>query len=126
MRLAAVVRRRIAWIALLAILVAALAPAMNHAFAADLDPTDWVCAQGPAKTAYPGDGGAPLAPKASHIDHCPYCSPHGASVALPAASSTDLLPVVAAAFPVPSLFFHAPRPLYAWTSTQPRAPPPAP
>ena len=61
-------------------------------------------------------------PKASDLEHCPFCSPHANEMAPPPApSALPLAPVRAEA--VPALFLAAPRPLHAWTSAQPRAPP---
>jgi len=56
-----------------------------------------------------------------HLDHCALCGLAGQAMAPP--------PVVAVAMPVkqlaepPTLFLHAPRPLFAWAAAQARAPP---
>lgn len=126
MRFAALARRRIALLALFAMALAALAPAITHAIAA-ANPSRWttVCTEAGAKVVIlPADaGGAPVAPKASHIDHCPYCSPQAAWAALPPPVPSTL-PVAAVSVPLPPLFLCAPRPLFAWKSAQSRAPPP--
>jgi hypothetical protein len=126
MRRTAITRRFAAWTALLAVLAAALMPALSHAFAPGKDATKWieVCSTtGPMSIEVPADGpGFPKAPKASDFDHCPACSAQAAPAAiLPATLAALLLP--APSEPVPPLFLHAPRPLFAWTSAQPRAPP---
>jgi hypothetical protein len=78
---------------------------------------------GPMTIEVPADGpGFPKAPKASDFEHCPFCSAQAAPAAiLPPTLSVLLLPALSE--PVSPLFLHAPRPLFAWTSAQPRAPP---
>ena len=56
------------------------------------------------------------------MQHCPYCLTHAESFAVMHA----LQPVIALpdlSYSLPELFYHAPRPLFAWAATQPRAPP---
>jgi hypothetical protein len=126
MRRATTIRSFAAWAALLAVLGAALAPALSHAFAPGKDVTKWVevcSATGPMTIEVPAGGpGFPKAPKASDFEHCPFCSAQAAPAAiLPPTLSVLLLP--AASELVSPLFLHAPRPLFAWISAQPRAPP---
>ena len=127
MGLANATRRLTAAVATFAMLLAALAPAITSALAAANDQhVRWtaVCtADGARLVPVPTDAdGTPVAPKSHQIDHCPFCAPHGASVALPPPAA-GVVPVVAGADPVPQLFLAAPRPLYAWAFAQPRAPP---
>ena len=122
------IRRFATWTALLAVLVSALLPALSHAFAPGREATKWVevcSAMGPVTIEVPANGpGFPKAPKASDFDHCPFCSAQAAPVAiLPAVFSPQLKPLSAER--VPPLFLHAPRPRFAWATTQPRAPPSA-
>jgi hypothetical protein len=123
MRLAATTRRLATWIAALAILMAALAPALSHALGAQ-QAASWIeicSAQGSKWLPVDDDGSSK--PKAAHaFEHCPYCTVHAQGLGLP--------PVVpAVAHPAglhdiaPQAFLAAPRTLHAWVSAQPRAPP---
>ena len=64
----------------------------------------------------PAQGGDPLG------EHCPWCSLHTMALGLPPVSlqATPLLPLRHA---LPPLFLSAPYTLQVWTSAQPRAPP---
>lgn len=121
-------RRLAAFFALVAMLAASLVPALSHAFVPG-QATKWVevCSStGPLMVEVPADGpGFPKAPKASDFDHCPFCSAQPAPVAIlpPVVAVQVLAPAPA---PVPPLLLHAPRPLFAWSAAQPRAPPLAP
>jgi hypothetical protein len=59
---------------------------------------------------------------AMHFEHCPFCFTHAGSFGLPFVASI-VLPTVGAAAVAPLLFYRAPRPLFAWTAPQSRAPP---
>ncbi len=79
-------RRRVGWIAVFAILLNALAAAMSHALAARLGVTSLeICtADGLKRVAVRYEGARPDLPPGALValtDHCPYCAPHGASVA---------------------------------------------
>jgi hypothetical protein len=126
MRLHRAPRVLASWIAVLAILMAALAPAISHALGAE-DGAPWieVCSSVGAKWVQLEDGSTNQAPGPGDghaFEHCPYCSLHANAVAIPAT-----LLVVAWVEPVsaflPVAFLAAPRTLFAWTSAQPRAPP---
>ncbi|WBL63010.1 DUF2946 domain-containing protein [Thauera sp. WB-2] len=124
-----------AWLAIFAMMMAALAPTISRAMGPDADGrylievcsaegSGWVAVgadqfgmysvQGPAG----GDDGDPL----QAFKQCPYCGAH---------AGVALLPALAIAKPGPDatgrshpwLFFHAPRPLFAWSPSRPRAPP---
>ncbi|MBK9135162.1 MAG: DUF2946 domain-containing protein [Betaproteobacteria bacterium] len=126
-------RKTAAWLALLAMLAAALFPAVSHALAAARGEA-WspVCtAQGVrwvSDTATTGDetggetGDEAPAPAARAFEHCPFCTQAGHTPALPRASIDAPLPT-ASASPLPPLALQAPRTLFAWRSAQPRAPP---
>lgn len=77
----------------------------------------WVAPDG--KLSERGPGGQ----SALHGEQCPLCGGAGA-VALASTAATALPPAFEAGFIAP-LFLYAPRPLFAWSSAQPRAPPPA-
>jgi Protein of unknown function (DUF2946) len=112
------------WIAILAVLLASLAPTLAHAFRSDAG-VSWieVCTTQGAKWIQAGDDTPERAPATAHvIDHCPYCSLHTPTLALPptATPAPALLPL---SHEVPPAFLAAPRTLHAWVSAQPRAPP---
>lgn len=103
----------------------ALMPTLSRALAAAGSGGAWteVCTvQGPRWLPVEG-AGEPAAPAGLHaLDHCAFCALHAAGAApLPALPPT--LPLPALAEPVPALFLHAPRPLFAWLSAPARAPP---
>jgi Protein of unknown function (DUF2946) len=63
----------------------------------------------------------PVGQSASHGEHCPLCG--GAAVAVPPPTATLMLAERQVSLVAP-LFLHAPRPLFAWSHAQARAPPP--
>lgn len=133
--------RRHAWVAVLAILVLALAPTVSRALAARQAlhdaagaPPAWaqICLHGAVVMATqvadplgagPGGPGpeAPPAQAAASLDHCGLCA-LGADLAAPPMPVT-LAGAGPLAATVPPLFLRAPRPLFAWSAAQPRAPP---
>ena len=114
------------WIAVLAILMAALAPSISHALNAKAGASwieictsvgaKWVQPEGSASDQAPASGVAHL------LEHCPYCSLHGNAIAIPAAPAVLELTISPSDL-IPSAFLAAPRTLHAWVSAQPRAPP---
>lgn len=128
MKLTATIRTFTAWIACLAILMAALAPSISHALVAVKGANSgWVevCSVAGTKLAKLADSNNPAsspAEKAMHSEHCPYCFTHAVSLAL-LPSPALIFPLVNASFPLPSLFYQSSSPLFAWASAQPRAPP---
>lgn len=117
-----------AWIAALAILFNALAPVVSHS----LSPASAALRQVEVCTAM----GIEMMPMASSSDpaapssdtllkglmHCAYCAPHAGSFALPPAP-TVMVAALGGHDAYPPLFLRAPRPLFQWSSGQPRAPP---
>jgi hypothetical protein len=122
-------RHLTAWIASLAILVAAFAPFISHA----MSPTrnvgpGWVeiCTytgtklinvegkQDPASSA-PAEKGA-------HFKHCPFCSMHAKSAVQPPAADF-IFPVASGKQPRPPLYYQSHSPLFTWAARQSRAPP---
>jgi hypothetical protein len=63
-----------------------------------------------------------VAPKSHQAGHCPFCATFGADAALPPPAAITIA-FAAGDQPVPPLYLLAPRPLFAWASAQPRAPP---
>ena len=114
-------RRPLAWVTLIALLLAALATGLSRAMAqqrGDIAPWSVVCAAA-------GDSTAPTAPgdAARHLlEHCPLCAWQADSLGLPPASPSLATPL-ALGQAVPALLLHAPRPLPAWSAAQARAPP---
>jgi hypothetical protein len=116
-----------AWIACAAILLAALAPSISHAIAAEkssMSAMHELCTadgiQLVEKSGHNQDHHAP-SDQAAHMEHCPFCLTNAASFAL--LPATFSLPVMSGSHILPSLFYASPRPLFAWASAQPRAPP---
>lgn len=126
MALTASARRFATWTALLAVLAAALMPALSHAFAPGKDATKWieVCSTaGPMTIEVPANGpGFPKAPKASDFEHCPCCSLQAAAPAiLPTEISLPPAPAETTAASPPAS--PAPQPSLSWLAAAPRAPP---
>ncbi len=121
-------RRLTVWIASLALLLAALAPALSQTLGT-ASPRSWVevcTATGSAWVdaetgAMQPDGSRPL-PAQHLLDHCPCCSLHVSALGLP--PTVDLL-VPAPGLPalLPPGFLPAPHSAPVWVSAQPRAPP---
>jgi hypothetical protein len=117
--------RLISWIAVMAVLLASLAPTLTHALGFANGST-WieVCGAQGAKwiDAGPGHSG-PAAPVKAHVfAHCPFCSMHAPVLGLPPAPVMATMPVEGyGAFP--PAFYAAPATPFVWVSAQPRAPP---
>jgi hypothetical protein len=117
--------QRWSWIALVAVLGAALLPTLARALSAG-DRTSWVevCTAQGMKWVAVADASSdktPLSVQAA-LDHCPYCTLEHHVPALP--PSTQPLPLaIATSDALPALFLHAPRTLHAWRTAQARAPP---
>lgn len=122
--------RLAAWIACLAILLNALAPAISHAFGTQrgeqallgavctTDRSGLARALLAAAAADENGGGNLQGMNAS----CPYCATH-AGAFLPPAAPVVRLPVDGLRHSPPPLFLDAPRPLFAWAATRSRGPP---
>ena len=116
------------WLALMAVLFAALAPSISHALAASSSPSTpalllQICTVDAVK-AVPDDDAEPrpIAPAVHAFEHCPYCFTHAGSFALlPAADLPLAIPGADTVFP--PLFYRAPRTLFVWSSGNPRGPP---
>lgn len=113
------------WLTLVAMVLATLAPGISRAKAfVDGESAPWavVCSVLPAAASAGGTDGQ--AEKAGGVmgEHCPFCMPRADALAPPPALPPMALGAVATDDP-PPLFLQAPRPLHAWCSAQPRAPP---
>lgn len=108
----------------MAIVLASLAPSLTHAlgFAQGGSRIEVCTAQG-SKWIDEADDGSPTAPSAAHVfEHCPYCSIHMPDLGMP--PSPTVVPLLIEGHgEYPPAFYAAPRPLFAWRSAQPRAPP---
>ena len=112
--------------AIMALLLVSLAPAISHAVQGKSGGF-WaeVCtALGSKVVDGPKLGGEDPAPAAAllhALDHCPYCSLHLPGIGLaPTALGVSLLPL---GFEVPHLFLQGPYTLHAWYRALSRGPP---
>lgn len=128
MRSAFVHRKAVAWLGILAVLVAALAPtvsralANNHALPAALMA---LCTAQGIKVVDVGaarDKQGPVEHQRSRLEHCPLCLLQAAGAApLPAMTPTIAPPPGEPL--APSAFLFAARPQFAWSPTRARGPP---
>lgn len=119
--------RLAAWIATLAILLGALAPAVSQAMTVLGDGnTRWVevcTSTGMHWVAVdPDDVGQDDGTPAASTASCAYCCTHAGSTGLPPPLGLSFA-VKPASMLEPLLFFTAPKTLFAWTVSSPRAPP---
>jgi len=113
--------RAATWLALLLLVLATLAPTVSRAMAhvqGAVAPWAQVCSTQPA-TGMPEGGDL-----AQHLmDHCPMCALQAGHAMAPPPVASAVLPMLALSQAMPPLWLHAPRPLFAWASAQPRGPP---
>jgi hypothetical protein len=118
--------RRLSMVAFLAIFGLAFAPTISHAVNHAKGGTVFneICSLQGMKQ-LPADvddeSGSSRSPGMGHLDHCPLCG-----LSANAMASSPVTPTLAPADlsqMAPALFLHAPKPLFAWASAQPRAPP---
>ena len=114
MRLPRTSRFIASWLAVLAILMAALAPAVSQARGGS--PWAEVC------SAADGAPRQPAAPAGHVLDHCPYCGLHADGFA-PAPAAADAGLLLPLRFERPLAFWAAPRTPHAWRGAPPRGPP---
>lgn len=125
MRFATRPGRVTAWIAIFAILLAALAPSVARAWLSPQQAMPWtdICSvAGPQGAPHL----APLPGSGQHdgaiFKHCPFCLNHAGHFALPA-PALDLLPAVAASTETFPASAATPAPRFIRVAAQPRAPP---
>jgi len=120
-------RRIIISIAILAMLMLTLAPAISNALVDATKPSSMpICSsngsvdnssQNTQKTSdFPGKSHW-------HFAHCPYCFTHAGTFIMPS-SATVYVPLVRASFHYPTAYYQSSTPLFTWFTSQPRAPPP--
>ncbi|MFM9433998.1 hypothetical protein ACFDR9_001044 [Janthinobacterium sp. CG_23.3] len=118
-------RRLLAWIALAAILGLALAPTLARALAKE-GSSEWmqICSAQGSKLVAVADlaPGEQPGPSNAGLEHCPFCALHTPAPPPAQLRFSFALPASPPAL-YPSLFFSAPRPLFAWSVAHPRAPP---
>lgn len=104
------------WIAMLAVLFAALAPTVSHALAASTSSvlSEMCSVDGPTKKA-PSN-------TMHGMEHCPYCATHGGAPALEPPALSGFAVIGGHDF-YPPLFYTAPQPLHTWSVASPRGPP---
>ncbi|MEK8032905.1 DUF2946 domain-containing protein [Ideonella sp. DXS29W] len=117
-------RRLVSWMAILAILMASVMPALAHALSsADAPPWSEVCSAQRSTTSQDDEAASGSQAQVVHLfAHCPCCVGHAPVLGLPPAADFSVLRLdLKDEFP--TAFLAAPRTLHAWVSAQPRAPP---
>ena len=129
-------QRFLAWIALVAMVVSALAPAISRAMGPDESGRYLIEVCSAAGThqialtveeaAFYGEQLIPAGDSegddAPMLERCPYCSASSNLAMLPPADTMPVFAVIGSQL-APKLFFVSPRPLFAWSPAHPRAPP---
>lgn len=127
MRMSHAMQRLTLCIAMCAILMTALAPSISHAIAAASNvPNAWseICSVDGSKLVKLSGDQQPPAPvnHTTHFEHCPFCMMYAVNFGMSLSAGLKL-PVLEVTHITPTLFYQASRPLFAWTTAQPRAPP---
>ena len=115
----------------MAFLFGLFAPALSHAVALTLpagQPANaWlaeICsATGTRHVLVQPNAGQPTAPAVPDMSHCDLCCSHQHTAFAPPPHAGAVLIVARERDPYPPLFYHAPRPQFAWTPAQSRGPP---
>jgi Protein of unknown function (DUF2946) len=116
-------RRFAAWVAAVAIVLSALAPAISNALQ-DPSAESWtqICSTRGARWIAASADPAQGAPAPAHVaEHSPCCLLQGSAAAPP--PSLLLMALLAVHFEAPRLFLAGQRTLHAWLAAQPRGPP---
>jgi len=114
-------------IAIFAMLMLSLAPSISSALNTDRNAVRFfaeVCSSDAKKSYQQVDiGSSKTAPDTGHHGkYCGYCTTHAGKYVMPAITPAGIA-VVHQTQIVPELFYLAPTPLFAWSTSQPRAPP---
>lgn len=118
-------RRWAVWVASFAILINAFAPAWAQAwFQSQAGAASWVEVCSTSTKLFSAKADPTPAKSDMKAAHCPFCLPHAGSFAL-LPSAAPAVVSLQQHDTHPALFYSAPRPLFAWTQAQPRAPPAA-
>lgn len=116
------------WTVLVAFLLGLFTPVLSHAMAlATAQPANAylseICsATGTRHILVVDDAGQTAAPPVPDMSHCDLCCSHQHAASAPPYAGA-LQVVSAERNPCPPLFYHAPRPQFAWTPAQSRGPP---
>jgi len=109
--------------------MASLAPSISHALAASsTSGTIWaeICSATGLKMIEVKHGqlNDPAVPAKSglHFEDCPFCLNPASAISL-SPVSIPLPLTLGGSFPLPTLFYRSPRPLFVWATPQSRAPP---
>lgn len=129
MSLLRVRRRFVAWLAMLALLVTALAPTLTQAMVSGGERDGWlqICSVSgmvwvKADTANPDEQQpASGSSQGDASQHCAWCTLHGGMAGLPATDNPSALP--ARFTELPPAFFFAPLAASVWQPAQSRGPP---
>jgi len=122
--LCAAVRRRTAWVAVVAILLGALLPSMSHGVPSQDVARTFVrvCTAAGMKLVAVDEPGEGRAEAASHGERCAFCATHcQPAMQRRSVAPTWVLSVDVA--PFPHLYDRTPRPPFVWLSAIPRGPP---
>lgn len=117
----------IAWIALLAILLAAFVQTVSHLPATGSNGFFWaeICSVNGMQSVKMAIDPAPVSSPGqtdNGLQHCSYCPTHaGSSAFMPTAAFEQ--PVVSGFSLLPAAFYQSSHPLFAWSTPQSRAPP---
>jgi len=117
------------WTVLLTFLFSLFAPAAAQAFmhtgaAPELAYMAEICsASGTRHVMVLDDSAREAAPKVPDMSHCDLCCSHYHASLAPPPQLESMLVLGRERDPYPALFYHAPRPQFAWTPTQSRGPP---
>lgn len=122
--------RRTCFIALVAMLAMVLAPTISKVVASErsnaglvevctAEGMKWVAVSGVSQFDSGNQDKTPISAH-YHGGDCPYCSLQTAKFLTTTSLSFDITPVVSL---LPSLFYRAPKPLFAWAHSRSRAPP---
>jgi len=108
--------RLTAWLAILAFMLGALAPAVSQ----------WLASSGSGNVAWSeicSTSGKQQQPDGQvKQEHCPFCLIQAQAVGLPP-QATITVAIIEGADALPVLFLRSPHPLFAWSPTHARAPP---
>lgn len=114
------------WLAVAAVLMAALAPAVSHALGAGSS-ASWVqvCSALGSKWVEPGSGAGDTSSvpgSGNLLEQCPYCALQAGAMAVGPVSAGPFTPL-ALGHESPVVRLAAPRPAHGWRTPQPRGPP---
>ena len=125
MRTAHAHRQLIGWIAVLAVLLASIAPTLSYALGRGtaVSWTELCTSQGIKRVQLGTDDPAGAPAVSLLLEHCPCCANHVPDLAPPPAAALSAVPLPGLTDEAPHAFLWAPRTPWAWISAPARAPP---